>query len=63
MHAEKDVSPRREEVDDCRLMRENCWGFEWGGREGTSGRVVELLINVDMIKLHERERPLNKLDR
>jgi hypothetical protein len=34
-----------------------------GGREGTFGRVVELLINVDMIKLHERERPLNKLNR
>jgi hypothetical protein len=30
MHAEKDASPRREEVDDCRLMRENCWGFGWG---------------------------------
>lgn len=25
-----------------------------GGREGTFGRVVELLINVDMMKLHER---------
>lgn len=26
-----------------------------GGREGTSGRVVELLIYVDMMKLHERD--------
>lgn len=34
-----------------------------GGREGTSGRTVELLIYVDMMKVHERERLLNKLNR
>ena len=30
MHAEKDASPRREEVNDARLMREKSWGFGWG---------------------------------
>jgi hypothetical protein len=30
MHAKKDASPRREEVDDGRLMHEKCWGFGWG---------------------------------
>jgi hypothetical protein len=39
MHAEKDASPRREEVDDCRLMRENCWGFGWGERRAHLGEL------------------------
>jgi hypothetical protein len=37
MHAVKDASPRREEVDDCRLTRENCWGFGWGERRAHLG--------------------------
>jgi len=37
MREEKDASPRREEVDDGRLMREKCWGFEWGGGRAHPG--------------------------
>lgn len=36
MHAEKDASPLREEVDDG-LMCENCSGFGWGEGRAHSG--------------------------
>lgn len=37
MHAEKDASPRPEEVNDGQLMREKCWGFEWGEERARPG--------------------------